>query len=431
MSEADFVAIGGFVVLFALMALRVPVGIAMGIVGVGGFAQIVGWGAALSQLAITPLRTITDYNTSLIPMFILMGVFATRSGISSELFGAARAWVGHKRGGLGLATISACSGFAAISGSSVATAATMSRVALPEMRKAGYSDELATGVIASGGTLGILIPPSVVLAIYGYITQQDIGMLFIAGIVPGIIAVIMYLALVWVIAGKHSAASEKVGLRERFIALRGIWAVLLLFVAVVGGIYAGVVTPTEAAAAGAFLTGLIGVLRGRLGLREIRISLIDALRTSVSIYTILIGAMLFSSFLAITQTPQKMTAWLTALDLGAYPTLALILLFFLFMGCILDAMAMIILLVPIVFPVIMVLGFDPIWFGIIIVMTVELGMITPPIGMNVYIINGVIRDTKLTTIFRGVMPFVGVDLLRLVLLAAIPAITLWLPKTMS
>lgn len=431
MSEADFVAIGGFVVLFALMALRVPVGIAMGIVGVGGFAQIVGWGAALSQLAITPLRTITDYNTSLIPMFILMGVFATRSGISSELFGAARAWVGHKRGGLGLATISACSGFAAISGSSVATAATMSRVALPEMRKAGYSDELATGVIASGGTLGILIPPSVVLAIYGYITQQDIGTLFIAGIVPGIIAVIMYLALVWVIAGKHSAASEKVSLKERFIALRGIWAVLLLFVAVVGGIYAGVVTPTEAAAAGAFLTGLIGVLRGRLGLRELRISLVDALRTSVSIYTILIGAMLFSSFLAITQTPQKMTAWLTALDLGAYPTLALILLFFLFMGCILDAMAMIILLVPIVFPVIMALGFDPIWFGIIIVMTVELGMITPPIGMNVYIINGVIRDTKLTTIFRGVMPFVGVDLVRLVLLAAIPAITLWLPRTMS
>lgn len=431
MSEADFVAIGGFVALFALMALRVPVGIAMGVVGVGGFAQIVGWGAALSQLAITPLRTITDYNTSLIPMFILMGVFATRSGISSELFGAARAWVGHKRGGLGLATISACSGFAAISGSSVATAATMSRVALPEMRKAGYSDELATGVIASGGTLGILIPPSVVLAIYGYITQQDIGTLFIAGIVPGIIAVIMYLALVWVIAGKHSAASEKVSLRERFIALRGIWAVLLLFVAVVGGIYAGVVTPTEAAAAGAFLTGLIGVLRRRLGLRELRISLVDALRTSVSIYTILIGAMLFSSFLAITQTPQKMTAWLTALDLGAYPTLALILLFFLFMGCILDAMAMIILLVPIVFPVIMALGFDPIWFGIIIVMTVELGMITPPIGMNVYIINGVIRDTKLTTIFRGVMPFVGVDLVRLVLLAAIPAITLWLPRTMS
>ncbi|WP_127555911.1 TRAP transporter large permease [Saccharospirillum alexandrii] len=431
MSEADFVAIGGFVVLFALMALRVPVGIAMGVVGVGGFAQIVGWGAALSQLAITPLRTITDYNTSLIPMFILMGVFATRSGISSELFGAARAWVGHKRGGLGLATISACSGFAAISGSSVATAATMSRVALPEMRKAGYSDELATGVIASGGTLGILIPPSVVLAIYGYITQQDIGTLFIAGIVPGIIAVIMYLALVWVIAGKHSAASEKVGLKERFIALRGIWAVLLLFVSVVGGIYAGVVTPTEAAAAGAFLTGLIGVLRGRLGLRELRISLVDALRTSVSIYTILIGAMLFSSFLAITQTPQKMTAWLTALDLGAYPTLALILLFFLFMGCILDAMAMIILLVPIVFPVIMALGFDPIWFGIIIVMTVELGMITPPIGMNVYIINGVIRDTKLTTIFRGVVPFVGVDLVRLVLLAAIPAITLWLPRTMS
>lgn len=431
MSEADLIAIGGFVVLFGLMALRVPVGIAMGIVGVGGFAQIAGWGPALNQLAISPLRTLTDYNTSLIPMFILMGVFATRSGISSELFGAARAWVGHLRGGLGLATISACAGFAAISGSSVATAATMSKVALPEMRSAGYRDELATGVIASGGTLGILIPPSVVLAIYGYITQQDIGTLFIAGVVPGILAVFMYLAVVWLIAGRQAQSAPRISYRERFVALRGIWAVILLFIAVVGGIYAGVVTPTEAAAAGAFLTGLIGVLRGRLGLKELRISLVEALRTAVSIYTILIGAMLFSYFLAITQTPQKITAWLTGLDLGAYPTLALILLFFLFMGCILDAMAMIVLLVPIVFPVVMALGFDPIWFGIIIVMTVELGMITPPIGMNVYVINAVIRDAKLTTIFRGVMPFVGVDILRLILLAAIPAITLWLPNTMN
>ena len=431
MSEADFVAVAGFVALFGLMALRVPVGIAMGLVGVGGFAQIAGWGPALNQLAISPLRTITDYNTSLIPMFILMGVFATRSGISGELFGAARAWVGHLRGGLGLATISACSGFAAISGSSVATAATMSRVALPEMRRAGYRDELATGVIASGGTLGILIPPSVVLAIYGYITQQDIGTLFIAGVVPGLLAVAMYLGVVWLIAGKQATRGARMDLRARLVALRGIWAVVLLFVAVVGGIYAGVVTPTEAAAAGAFLTGLIGVLRGKLGLRELRTCLVEALRTAVSIYTILIGAMLFSYFLAITQTPQKITAWLTGLDLGPYPTLALILLFFLFMGCILDAMAMIILLVPIVYPVVMSLGFDPIWFGIIIVMTVELGMITPPIGMNVYVINAVIRDTKLITIFRGVMPFVAVDLLRLVLLAAIPAITLWLPQTMN
>ncbi|OCX64448.1 C4-dicarboxylate ABC transporter permease [Thioclava sp. SK-1] len=431
MSETDVIAIAGFTVLFGLMALRVPVGIAMGVVGVGGFAQIAGWGPALNQLAISPLRVITDYNTSLIPMFILMGVFATRSGISAELFGAARAWVGHLRGGLGLATISACAGFAAISGSSVATAATMSRVALPQMRKAGYRDELATGVIASGGTLGILIPPSVVLAVYGYITQQDIGTLFIAGVVPGALAVGMYLAVVWLIAGKQADRGQRLTLRARCGALRGIWAVMVLFVAVIGGIYAGVVTPTEAAAAGAFLTGLIGVLRGRLNMQGLRICLVEALRTAVSIYTILIGAMLFSYFLAITQTPQKITAWLTDLDLGAYPTLGLILMFFLIMGCILDAMAMIILLVPIVYPVVVALGFDPIWFGIIVVMTVELGMITPPIGMNVYVINAVIRDAKLITIFRGVMPFVAVDLLRLVVLALIPAITLWLPNTMN
>lgn len=430
MSESDLVAIVGFVALFGLMAIRVPVGIAMGIVGIAGFAMITGWGPALNQLAISPLRTITDYNTSLIPMFILMGVFATRSGISSELFGAGRAWLGHLRGGLALATIAACSGFAAISGSSVATAATMSKVALPEMRKAGYPDTLATGVIAGGGTLGILIPPSMVLAIYAYITEQDVGQLFIAGVIPGLIAVFMYMAVVMIMA-RDAAPGAKIGIAERLRALRGIWAVILLFVAIIGGIYMGVVTPTEAAAAGAFLTWVIGALRGRLGWRETRASLVEALRTAVAIYTILIGAMLFSYFLAVTQTPQKITAWLTGLDLGAYPTLALILLFFLAMGCILDAMAMIILLVPIVFPVVTQLGFDPIWFGIIVVMTVELGLITPPIGMNVFVINAVIRDAKLTTIFRGVMPFVAADIVRLIVLVALPALTLWLPRTMG
>ncbi|MFD1798186.1 TRAP transporter large permease [Paracoccus aurantiacus] len=430
MSESDLVAIAGFVALFGLMAIRVPVGIAMGIVGIAGFAQITGWGPALNQLAISPLRTITDYNTSLIPMFILMGVFATRSGISSELFGAGRAWLGHLRGGLALATIAACSGFAAISGSSVATAATMSKVALPEMRKAGYPDTLATGVIAGGGTLGILIPPSVVLAIYAYITEQDVGQLFIAGVVPGLIAVLIYMGVVMFMA-RDASPGEKIGIAERMRALRGIWPVMLLFIAIIGGIYIGVVTPTEAAAAGAFLTWLIGALRGRLGWRETRASLVEALRTAVAIYTILIGAMLFSYFLAVTQAPQKITAWLTGLDLGAYPTLALILIFFLAMGCILDAMAMIILLVPIVFPVVTQLGFDPIWFGIIVVMTVELGLITPPIGMNVFVINAVIRDAKLTTIFRGVMPFVVADIVRLVVLVALPALTLWLPRTMG
>ena len=431
MTERDWVAAGGFIALTLLMLLRVPVGVAMGMVGIGGFAAVVGWDAALNQLAIAPLRSITDYNVSLIPMFVLMGVFATRSGMSAELFRAGQAWLGHLKGGLALSTIAACAGFAAISGSSVATAATMTKVALPEMKRFGYPDHVATGTIAGGGTLGILIPPSVVLAVYAYITEQDVGRLFIAGIVPGLLAVGMYMLTVRLAFRRSLPAGEAPEPGERFGSLRDIWAVLLLFLAIIGGIYAGVVTPTEAAAAGAFLTALIGVLRGRLGAKSILESLIEALRTSVAIYTILIGAILFGYFLTVTQTPQKITGFLTALDLGAYGTLAVILGFFVLLGCILDAMAMIILLVPIVYPVVISLGFDPIWFGVIVVMAVELGLITPPIGMNVFVINSIARETSLVTIFRGVLPFVAVDIVRLGLLVAFPWLVLWLPHTMN
>ncbi len=430
MSAADWIALWGFVALFGMLIIRVPVGVAMGLVGVGGFAAVVGWKPALNQLSISPVRTITDYNLSLIPMFVLMGVLATNSGMSRELFRAGHAWLGGLRGGLAFATVSACGGFAAISGSSVATAATMTKVALPEMRRAGYPEALSTGVIAGGGTLGILIPPSVVLAIYAYLTEQDVGQLFMAGLVPGLLAVVMYMICVRVAWRRELPAGTPTSWGERFAALRGVWAVGLLFIAIIGGIYFGVVTPTEAAAAGAFLTGLIGVLRGRLGLRELRDSLVEALRTSVAIYTILIGAMLFGYFLAVTQTPQKVTAFLTDLGLGPYPTLFLILGIFVLLGCVLDAMAMIILLVPIVFPVVTNLGFDPIWFGVVVVMTVELGMISPPVGMNVFVIKSIARDTSLMTIYRGVMPFVATDLLRLGLIILLPVLALWLPGQM-
>jgi tripartite ATP-independent transporter DctM subunit len=430
-NDSDLVALCGFIALFAMIMIRVPIGIAMGLVGVGGFAAITGLTPAFNLLKTSPVRTVTDYNLSLIPMFILMGVLATYSGMSRELFRAGHAWLGRFRGGLALATIGACAGFAAICGSSVATAATMSRIALPEMRRFGYRDDVATGVVAAGGTLGILIPPSVVLAVYAFITEQDVGKLFVAGIVPGLLAVVMYMLTVQLAYGRSLPAGEPVSWRERFAALRGIWAVLLLFLAIIGGIYAGIVTPTEAAAAGAFLTALIGVLRRRLNLQTLMLSLIEALRTSVAIFTILIGALLFGYFLAITQTPQKITGFLIALELGNYGTLVIILAFFVLLGCILDAMAMIILLVPIVFPVIQTLGFDPIWFGIIIVMTVELGLITPPGGMNVFVINSIAPDTSLIGIFRGVLPFVLTDLLRLALLILFPAIVLFLPQTMN
>jgi tripartite ATP-independent transporter DctM subunit len=430
-TEADLIAIGGFVVLFSLMLLRVPIGVAMGLVGVGGFAMVVGTGPALNLLAQSPIRAITDFNLTLIPFFVLMGVLATNSGMSRELFRTGHAWFGSFRGGLALSTIGACAGFAAICGSSVATAATMTKIALPEMKRVGYRDDISTGVIAAGGTLGILIPPSVVLAIYAFITEQDVGKLFVAGILPGFLAVVMYMLTVRFAYARALPEGTPFDLREAIRSLGDVWAVLLLFICIIGSIYFGLVTATEAAAAGSFLTALIGILRGRLNFQRILESLVEALRTSVAIYTILIGAILFGYFLAITQTPQKITAFLIAQDLGAYPTLSIILVVFVLMGCILDAMAMIILLVPIVFPVIIQLGFDPIWFGVIIVMTVELGLITPPVGMNVFVINTLARHISLPTIFRGVLPFVAADIVRLALLIIFPAIVLFLPQTMK
>ncbi|MCR8828219.1 TRAP transporter large permease [Pseudosulfitobacter koreensis] len=426
----DVIAIGGFAALLLLMLLRVPIGIAMGIIGIGGFGMVVGAGPALNLLAQSPISTITDFNLTLIPFFVLMGVLATNSGMSTELFRAGRAWLGGLRGGLGMATIGACAGFAAICGSSVATAATMTKIAHPEMRNAGYPDDASTGIIAAGGTLGILIPPSIVLAIYGFITEQDIGVLFIAGIVPGILAIVMYMLTVRIWYGRALPAGERFSAMEAIKSLRGIWAVCLLFIAVIVSIYFGIVTATEAAAAGAFLTAVIGMARGRLSISGLLDSLVEALRTSVAIYVILIGATLFGYFLAVTQVPQELTQYLLDLGFGRYGTLLLIMLMFFVMGCFLDAMAMIILMVPIVFPVILELGFDPIWFGVIIVMTVELGLITPPVGMNVFVINSVARDVALPRIFKGVLPFVVVDLLRLLLLIAFPAIVLALPSGM-
>jgi len=427
----ELVAFAGFAALFALMILRVPVGIAMGLVGVGGFGAVMGAQPALNLLAQSPIRTVTDFNLTLIPFFILMGVIATNSGMSRELFHTGRAWLGSFKGGLGLGSVGACAGFAAICGSSAATAATMTKIAYPEMKRAGYSDDAATGIIAAGGTLGILIPPSVVLAVYGFITEQDVGVLFVAGVVPGVLAVLMYMATVRIAYGSKLPAGEPFRLREAFASLRGVWSVILLFAAVVLSIYLGIVTATEAAAAGAFLAAMIGFLRRRLTLSTLLESLVEALRTSVAIYTILIGAVLFGYFLAITRVPQELTTFLTELGLGRHGTLALILLLFLVLGMFLDAMAMIILMVPVVFPVILELGFDPIWFGVIIVMTVELGLITPPVGMNVYLINSIATRVSLPTIFKGVLPFVLADLVRLFLLVVFPALVLFLPRTME
>jgi C4-dicarboxylate transporter, DctM subunit len=429
----DAVAVIGFVVLFVLMLLRVPVGMAMGLVGVTGFGYIVGGGSALKMVGQTSMRTVTDYTFGVIPMFLLMGAFVSHSGMSRELFRAANTFVGHLRGGLGIATVVACGGFAAISGSSVATAATFSAVAYPEMRRFGYPQSFSTGVIAAGGTLGAMLPPSTVLAVYGIITEQDIGRLFMAGVLPGLLAATMYVGTVAIIGMARPGflpAGPRSDWKERREAVRGVWATLLLFIFVIGGLYAGLFTPTEAGGMGASGAFLIGVLRGRLSRSDIRRSLLQATRTAAAVFTVLIGALLFGYFLTVTQTPQKVTTFLTGLGLGAYGVLALIMFMYLVLGCLMDAMAMIILTVPIIFPVIKELGFDPIWFGVIIVMTVELGLIHPPVGMNVFVIKSVVQDVKFSTIFIGVAPFIVTDLVRLAILIAFPIIALWLPSRM-
>jgi tripartite ATP-independent transporter DctM subunit len=432
--NTDAVAVVGFVALFALMLLRVPVGMAMGLVGVTGFGYIVGGTPALKMVGQTSMRTVTDFNFAVVPMFLLMGAFATTSGMSRELFRAGNAFMGHLRGGLGIATIAACGGFAAICGSSVATAATFSKVAYPEMRRFGYPQSFSTGVIAAGGTLGIMIPPSAVLAIYGLITEQDVGKLFIAGVLPGILAVCMYMLTVALIGFARPGflpAGPRAPWSERLSALKDVWATLVLFVFVIGSIYGGLATATEAAGMGAAGAFLIGLVRGRLSGADIRRSLLEATRTTAAVFTILIGAILFGYFLTVTQTPQKITAFLTGLGLGPYGVLSLLMMLYLVLGCLMDALSMIILTVPIIYPVIISLGFDPIWFGVIIVMTVELGLIHPPVGMNIFVIKSVIEDVKISTIFYGVLPFIVTDILRLIILIMFPAIALYLPSHMK
>jgi C4-dicarboxylate transporter, DctM subunit len=431
--SADFVAVAGFVALLVLMLLRVPVGMAMGLVGVTGFGWLVGGTPALKLVGQTSMRTVTDYTFGIIPMFLLMGAFVSNSGMSRELFGAANAFLGHLRGGLGIATIAACGGFAAISGSSVATAATFSTVAYPEMRRYGYPQSFATGTIAAGGTLGAMLPPSTVLAVYGLITEQDIGKLFIAGIIPGVIAGAMYMAtiaLFGLVRPKFLPRGRRSSWAERLESLRSVWATLILFAFVVGGLYGGLFTPTEAGAMGAGGAFLIGVARRRLSRADIRRSLLQATRTAAAVFTVLIGALLFGYFLTVTQTPQKVTQLLTSLGLGRYGVLMLIMTMYLVLGCLMDALAMIILTIPIIFPVIRQLGFDPIWFGVIIVMTVELGLIHPPVGMNMFVIKSVIEEVKISTIFYGVIPFIITDLVRLALLVSFPILATYLPSRM-
>jgi C4-dicarboxylate transporter, DctM subunit len=434
MDEKTVVAIAGFGVMLALMLIRVPIGVCLGLVAIGGFAWLNGVWPALGLLVHSPIRTVTDFNFSVIPMFILMGVLVSRSGMSRELFRAAAAWFGHLPGGMAVATVFASGGFAAINGSAIANATTMATVALPEMRRQGYDPGLSMGVIAAGGTLGPLIPPSVLFVLYGILVDENISRLFIAGILPGILAMALYCIAIQVVYWYRPALLPRGPLapwHERWSSLRQIWATLLLFAIVIGGLYGGFVTVVEAASLGVMGALFIGLVRRRLPWSEVRESLVEALRTSAAIFMLIIGVFLFQYFLAVTQTSQQVAQWLSGLQVAPITIIVFIVIGFLIAGTFIDEVATMLLTVPILHPVVMQLGFDPVWFGVLVVTTATIGMIAPPVGIICFILNSMVREISLMTIYRGVMPFVAADLVRLTLLVAFPAISLVLPRTMS
>ncbi len=431
----------GFIAVFVLVLLRIPIAFAMGFVGMIGLIYETSYRAAISMVGRLIIDTAQDYGLSVIPLFILMGLFVNKGGISRELYRVSNAFLGHFRGGLAMATIVACGGFAAICGSSLATAATMAKVAMPEMRKYGYADGLSSACIAAGGTLGILIPPSVILVIYGLLTETSIGKLFIAGIVPGFLGVLFYLAAVRLTVMRNPEAGPA-GTRatwgERLQALSHVWAVLLLFFLVIGGLYGALnfwplnlaFSPTEAAGMGAMGAFLIALARGNLNWRSIREVLGETALTTASLFAVLIGAWVFSNFVNLAGLPEGLLALVTSLDLGPWVVMILIILIYLGLGCIFESMSMLLLTVPIFFPLITSLGFDPVWFGIVVVVVIEISLITPPVGLNVFILKGVVGDVSTATIFRGVTPFWLMDILRLILLLAFPTLVLFLPSQM-
>ena len=431
----------GFAAVLALVLLRVPIAFAMGFVGMIGFMFESGYRASISMVARLIIDTSQNYGLSVVPLFILMGLFVNKAGISRELYTASNAFLGHFRGGLAMATIAACGGFAAISGSSLATAATMSKVALPEMRRYGYADRLATASIAAGGTLGILIPPSVILVIYGLLTETSIGRLFIAGIIPGALGILFYLGAVrYVVWRDPDAGPAAVPLpwRARIAALRDVWAVLLLFFLVIGGLYGLfdvpplniAFSPTEAAGMGAMGAFLIALARRRLSFRDTSEVLVETAMTTASLFAVLIGAWIFSNFVNVAGLPQALSGLVTAYEMKPWMVMAFILAIYIALGCVFESLSMLLLTVPIFFPIVTGLGFDPIWFGIVVVVVVEISLITPPVGLNVFVLKGVVGDVSTGTIFRGVTPFWVVDILRLLVLLALPGLVLFLPGLM-
>ncbi|MDP4302191.1 TRAP transporter large permease [Leptothrix discophora] len=437
------IATGGliFAALMVLLVIRVPIGIAMFMAGSGGYLALSGFDSVplLASLKNLAYARLSNYDLVVIPLFLLMGQFATHGGLSRSLFRFVSAFMGHKRGGIAMASIGACAGFGAICGSSLATAATMGQVALPELKRHGYSGALATGALAAGGTLGIMIPPSVPLVIYAILTQESIGKLFMAAVLPGLIAMVGYMVVIQIIVRLNPAAGpagEPVPWPQRIKAMLEVLPVLLVFVVVIVGIYGGWANPTEAAAIGAAACGVLAVLRGGMRLQGILDSALGTASATAMIFLVLLGADMLNTALALSQMPAELAAWVQSS--GAPPLLVMtaILLIYIFLGCVMDSLAMILLTIPIFYPVVMGLDFwglapvdKSIWFGILALMVVEIGLVHPPVGMNVYIINRLAKDVPLTETFKGVMPFLASDLIRIVVLLFFPTLSLYLVNT--
>lgn len=424
----------GIGVLIILLFSGLHIGVVMGLLGFVGMVYLNGWEGGLGVLKITPYSTFANYDFSVIPLFILMGEFCFHGDISSDLYSATHKILGSLKGGLAMATIGACAAFAAVSGSSVATAATMTTVALPEMRKHKYDMGLATGSLAAGGAIGILIPPSVILVIYGIITQQSIGKLFLAGFAPGILQALLFMGVISFLCWRSPSLGPPgppSSVWDKIKSLKNTWIVILLFLLVIGGIYLGVFSPTEGAGIGATGAFFFALGRRKLGWKQFKSALVETVQTTGMIFFILVGAMILGYFFAVSRLPNEFSTLVAGFHVSRYIIWAFVIILYLILGCLMDALAMVLLTVPIFYPLMCGtggLGFDPIWFGVMIVIIVEMGLITPPVGMNVFVIKGMAPDIPAYTIFRGIVPFLYAELLEVVILTAFPIIVLWLPQ---
>ncbi|RII83025.1 TRAP transporter large permease [Neopusillimonas maritima] len=426
----------GSAALFAVLLLtflRVPLAFSLFAVSITALSVDMGLQTALTMTSMTIEEAVFSYELAVVPLFILMGNILSRSGISADLFRAANAYFGHIKGGLALSTIVTCAGFSAVCGSSLATAATMSKVAYPSMKKYGYSDSLSAATIAAGGTLGILIPPSIILMIYGILTQTNIGHLFIAGVIPGMLGLLLYMGAVYIVAllrPGNAPRGEKTSRHEKIASLKGVWPFVLLFMLIIGGIYVKIFTATEAAGMGAGFALIIAIWQKRISKASFRAIFLESAFVSVMLYTVLFGAMLFAKLISFSGLGEGLLGWVEDAGLSSYQLIFAILAVFLILGCVLDSLAIILICVPLFVPIVVANGFDLVWFGILVVVATEIALITPPIGMNVFVIKATLPNVAFKDIFRGLIPFIGADIIRLMLLVFFPALSLALVKLM-